>query len=468
MGNPAGKVRDRPQVQEPAIRGSGATQTPFLPNSPCSAILSDRKVEVTCRRTGAFEPICPQRAPVRGKPPRAAENDMNSRERMLAAIEGERPDRVPLAFMNFRALAARTTGWRDFVEKTLAMGLDAVVDLKDVHPPGGGRIGDLPGLPVRFGPEVSVRQWRERPRDARYPLLHKEYLTPDGTLSLTVKQTDDWPHGDQVPFLDDYIEPRAEKFPVTSEADLPALKHLLTEPSAEDVHAYRQAWREAKKLAADRGLLVAAGWGVGADAAAWLVGLTNMVLAAADRPEFPEAFLEVVGAWNRRRMEIMLEAGVDLFVRRGWYEGTSFWSPALFRRFLLPGLTREVALAHQAGAKFGYVMTVGGLQLAREVMEAGVDVLLGVEDVQDHDMDLAEMKARTRGRMSLWGGVNGFVTIERGSEEDIRAATLRALETLGPDGFILSPVDNIRQTSPEVWRKVETFIEVWKSSVSAS
>lgn len=392
---------------------------------------------------------------------------MNSRERMLTAIGGGRPDRIPLSFMIFGALRARTSGWRDFVETSMAMGLDAFVDLAQAYPGRCPEHGDAAGVPVHFGPGVSVREWREAPAGRRYPLLHKQYVTPDGTLSCVVRQTDDWLLGDHVPFLDDYIEPRAEQFPVASEADLPALRHLLAEPSADDIARCREAWQVPRRFAAERGLLLTAGWGVAADAAAWLMGLTNAVLAAVDRPGFLEAFLEVVGAWNRRRMEIVLDQGPDLFVRRGWYEGASFWSPALYRRFLLPGLKAEVELAHQAGARFGYIMTVGALQFLPVVAEAGVDVIIGVEDVQDRGMDLGALKAAAKGKVGLWGGVNGFVTIERGDDEAIRSAAVGAMETLGPEGFILSPVDNIRDPSAEVWRKVRVFVDAWKAHTGA-
>ena len=80
-------------------------------------------------------------------------------------------------------------------------------------------------------------------------------------------------------------------------------------------------------------------------------------------------------------------------------------------------------------------------------------------------MGLAAMKQRAKGRMGLWGGVNGFVTIEEGTDEAIRAATIRALETLGPGGFILSPVDNICDQSAETWRKTMLFIDTYKQLV---
>ena len=88
---------------------------------------------------------------------------MNSRERMLAAISGGQPDRAPLSFMIFRALEARTAGWRDFVEASLAMGLDPVVELRQVQPGRCADYSDAPGIPVHFGPDVLVREWREAP-----------------------------------------------------------------------------------------------------------------------------------------------------------------------------------------------------------------------------------------------------------------------------------------------------------------
>jgi hypothetical protein len=383
---------------------------------------------------------------------------------MLTAIEGGTPDRVPLSFMIFRALSARSDGWTDALERSIELGIDPVVRLEAAAPSGGAEHADAPGTPVHFGPGVTVREWRERPPGARYPLLHKEYVTPSGTLSVAVNQTDDWPCGDHVPFLNDYIEPRATKRLVESPDDIPALRHLLVEPTAEDLRDYREAWKEAKKFAASRGLLLSAGWGIGADALAWLFGLTNAVFAAADRPEFLTELLDVISAWNRRRMEIMLDAGVDIFMRRGWYEGTSFWSPELYRRFLLPRLREEAKLAHQAGSKFGYIMTVGANQFAESLLESDVDVVIGVEDVQDHGMDFTRLKKRLGGKVAIWGGVNGFVTIEEGKESDIRLATSAALRTLGPGGFILSPVDNIRNPSDAVWKKVLFFIDAWKQA----
>jgi hypothetical protein len=49
--------------------------------------------------------------------------------------------------------------------------------------------------------------------------------------------------------------------------------------------------------------------------------------------------------------------------------------------------------------------------------------------------------------MCAWGGINGAITVEMGTKADIDAAVREAITALGPDGVILSPVDNIRDPS---------------------
>ena len=367
-----------------------------------------------------------------------------------------------MSFMIFSALRERCTTPLEFFERQMELGLDTVVELARMNEDEMGDCSDAYGPPVTFGPEVTVREWRTVDEGERYPLLHKEYTTPAGTLRCVVRQTDDWPYGSHVPFLDDYVESRATRPLVTCGADLPVLRYLLSRPRRQDVQRCRQLWAEGRRFAERHGLLTSAGWGVGADALAWLCGLQNAVMMAVDEPALLEAILDVVSEWNRWRMELMLDAGVDLFVRRAWYEGTDLWSPALYHRFFLPRLMAETQLAHEAGAKFAYILTSGSSPILGQLIEAGVDVLVGVDPIQGRGTDLGELKARTAGKLCLWGGVNAFLTVERGSVLEGEVAVRGALHTFGPSGFILSPVDNIRDTSECAWANTLALIEAWK------
>jgi uroporphyrinogen-III decarboxylase len=104
-------------------------------------------------------------------------------------------------------------------------------------------------------------------------------------------------------------------------------------------------------------------------------------------------------------------------------------------------------------------MTMGASTMAEYLIAPGVDLLYYVDPVQDKT-DLAVVKEKFRGKLALAGGVNSAVTLGSGSRADIRAAVERATALLGPDGFILAPVDAIFPDTP--WAAVEAMIDAWK------
>ena len=370
---------------------------------------------------------------------------------------------MPLCFMIFSALRDRCRDHYEFVDAQLELGLDAVVDLSVVSPPIQSEHSDLYGLPVHFDTRVQVREWREDSAGREYPLLHKKYVTPSGAIKTVVRKTEDWPYGDHVPFFDDYLIPRSKEVLISDQSDLEHLEYLLISPSREEIDKFRETARHARKFADERGVMVTGGWGVGMDAACWMCGIENLMLAAIYTPEFVQKMAQLIAGWNQSRMQVFLDAGVDLFIRRGWYESADFWPPDLYRQFILPSLQEEVRIAHQAGAKFGYIMTTSTMPLLDILLESGIDVLIGVDPVQGKDTDLLELKRRLGGKICLWGGVNGFLSVEMGSREEIENAVETAISALSPGGgFILSPVDNIRDTSRDTWKNVQTMIDAWK------
>ncbi len=74
----------------------------------------------------------------------------------------------------------------------------------------------------------------------------------------------------------------------------------------------------------------------------------------------------------------------------------------------------------------------------------------------------AGAKRRLAGRVCLWGGVSGAVTVERGTEAEVRSAVRQAVKALGPDGLILSPVDNITVDEPLTWQNIDILIDEWR------
>ncbi len=374
---------------------------------------------------------------------------LSSRERMLMALECKEPDYVPCCFSAFMALSEKCAGQEEFVDRQLEMGLDVAVGIGD--------------LPIRHEPTVAIREWREDPPDGPYPVLHCEYRTPAGVLHRSVNKSEDWPHGDHVPFLSDHVIPRATRQLVTPEDSLDALRHLLAPPSDTDAQAYGRKAEASKALAAERDLVTMAGTAMHGDMACWLSGIQDLMMMCVDQPEFVRQYMDLIEQWNRRRMDVVLGQGVDIYIRRGWYESADFWSPNLYREFMLPALKRDAEQAHAAGARLGYIVSCSSMPLLDLFIEAGVDVLLGVDPAQDRMMDMRLLKERTAGKMALWGGVCGYLTIECGTPQDIRRQVQEAISILAPGGgFILAPVTNVRADTDQSWHNVRTMIDEWK------
>jgi uroporphyrinogen-III decarboxylase len=382
---------------------------------------------------------------------------------MLAAIDRKECDHIPCAFMSFTALRRRVQD--DFYalcKSELEMGLDSFLFIPNLSRAQRSEHPDLRGLPVRFSAQVEMKEQVEEYEGQC--LLHKEYHTPGGVLTTRVKVNEDWPHGDHVPFIDDYQVPRAIQPLISKREDLDGLQYLLTPPNREDLQAYQSEIETAIAFCKEHGVLLVGGWGVGMDMANWLCGMQElMALTLLDEP-FVDDLLEMIFQWNRLRMEVVLSAPLDLYIKRAWYEGCDFVTPRFYARVVLPRLKNEVELAHQHGVKFGYILTSGLLPILDLIREAGIDVLIGIDPIQGTHVNPSVIKQKLGDRMGLWGGVSGAMTVELGAEEEVRQSVRAAIQTLGPDGFIISPVDNITVDAMQTWRNLEIFIDEWKRS----
>ncbi len=385
---------------------------------------------------------------------------LSSRQRMLLALDRQSPDHTPCSFMLFGGLWLVSSSYLSFVQGLLDLGLDAYVQIPPREPRLMNDFYNLYGLAVSYHPQVRVEEWVENRPEERYPILVKQYHTPAGTLRAEVRQTEDWRHGNHVPFLDDYLSSRSLKFLVEGAEDLDKLAYLLVSPTPEETAAFQSAARASIDFARQKDLLLAGGWGVGADMFGWVYGLQNMLYAVYDQPDLIQRMLTQFAAWNRSRMEVVLAAGVDLYIKRAWYENCDFWSPTKFQQFLAPILKSEADLAHQHGARFGYLITANCMPLLDQIAGCGVDVIIGVDPLA---YNLEQTKKILGGRVCLWGGVNGHLTVERGSPQDVRQEVRQAMQLLAPGGgFILSPVDNVRDLTRQSRENVLALIDEWQ------
>jgi hypothetical protein len=384
---------------------------------------------------------------------------MTSRERLLAAVACQTVDHIPL-LLRFWPLGGKDTipfEWRDQikrVEYALERGLD---DTLLLQPP----LGYIEDYRADLVPGVKVLCHQEPPEEGQeYPVMHKEYRTAGGVLHHSVRRTEDWIHGDDIYLFSDYNVSRAVRHAVVNEDDLRVLPRLLAKPSPEQIEEYRREAAHLRRESQRLGVALDGGWLALADAAVMLCGMERILFAQMDEPPFLERLLDVLLSWELQRLELLLDEGVDMIVHMAWYEGTDFWTPANYRSFLKPRIGQMVQRAHAGGAKYRYIITKGLTPLLPDILDAGVDCVMGIDPVQDR-MDLNDLKRQAQGRLCLMGGVNSALMLSGWSDAEIDQAVASAIESLAPGGgFILFPVDAV--FSDVRWDRVEALISSWR------
>ncbi|HET6486624.1 MAG TPA: uroporphyrinogen decarboxylase family protein, partial [Spirochaetia bacterium] len=304
-----------------------------------------------------------------------------------------------------------------------------------------------------------------------YPVLEREYHTPEGVLLHSVRQTGEqqgegWVvQPPRVPLIEDFNIPRAVRQVVTEPQDVARLSFCYRPPDAAARQWFSRRMSEVGPFRQREGFPVQAWAGFGMDAVVWFCGTEGAVLFAMDHPrEFQELF-DIITETDLGRVELAAaDPGVDLVVERGWYSSTNFWSPALLDRHLFPHVRSLAGAAHRHGKKFAYVMTTGVEVLGPRLAEAGVDVLYFVDplDPVQKGLSLEKVRGLLGGAMTLVGGISS-ITLGNGDAQAIDRAVRHALDVLGPTGrFILHPVDALFPDTP--WKSVECLIESWRNA----
>jgi uroporphyrinogen-III decarboxylase len=371
---------------------------------------------------------------------------MSSRERLLAAMSLQVPDHVPLwcLWSHDRDPFNRRDSLKR-IDATLELGFDDTLWLYG---------------PWQVDAAVKVSGWREPVPGEDYALLHKRYETPAGTLEHVVRSSEYLQSPDEVSVLGDLNMSHGVKSLVTGPRDLPALRYLLADPDGEMLARFREEARAYRRFADERQVLLEGAYVSLGDTAAWLVRPQDLIYAEYDDPGFVEELLEIIWHWHIKQIEMLVDAGVDVILHRGWYQMPDFWGVDAYRRFLKPLLREEAAIVHQTGARFSYIMTKGIMHLLDDFLEIGMDLLWGADPVQG-GADLQTLARRLKGRLCVLGGMNGNLTMTEGSPEAVGKAVEEAIRILGPGGgFILSPVDKIEAWTP--WKNVEALLARWR------
>ena len=402
-----------------------------------------------------------------------------SRERILAAWNGEPSDHVPLTTWCFGLQPPTHLRWQregrtaDYwyplrMEHihTLPQPWDLEDDFRRVLAWRSLGVDDILDVSVPWSIDPQVSWQDSRDEGPRGPVLVREYHTPSGALVHKVRKTGQVDPGwvvqpDHVPLFEDYNIPRAVKHAVASPGDVPVIRRLYTAPDAAAREWFGRRMAHVRRFADEHAVPVQAWSAFGMDGLVWLAGAEGAVMMALDHPDAFAQLMGIITETDLARTELAAATpGVDMIVARGWYSSTDFWSPALFDRYVYPYVEQLARLAHGYGKKLAYAMTTGVERLGPRLANAGVDVLYFVDPVQDR-ISLQRVAELLGERMTLVGGTNAL-TLASGDPQRIRSEVRRAIETLGrTNRFILHPVDALFPDTP--WEGVQQMIAAWQA-----
>ncbi len=320
---------------------------------------------------------------------------MTSRERVLAALRREKPDRVP------------------YIE----IGVDPAVADQLL-----GRPAQAGGPPVLI--EVNQRTVEEEKALAR--AMRKDNITY--VLRAPV-------FADRVPGKDGRLFYADGQ--IRSRADLDKL--VLPDPTSDELYRELETFVSSKE---DFALFLATRAGV--FAAALSMGLERFFLALHDDRPLVEELMDRYAGWAAAVAERACAMDIDVFLTTddlAWKKGPMV-SPEMFREIMLPRLRR-------VGAKITkpWLLHTDGniVPIIEDLLSLGIS---GLHALEPEALDIREVKRRWGDRVCLAGNVS-LVTLGRGTPAEVMAEAKGLIRDLGRDGgYMLSSSNSIASYLP--------------------
>lgn len=169
-----------------------------------------------------------------------------------------------------------------------------------------------------------------------------------------------------------------------------------------------------------------------------LLGMEGLCIKMIDEPALVDAVMTHLVDYYANVSQRIFDAAanaIDIFFIGNDFGGQNgaLVSPELFRRFLLPHLTRLIDLGHAYGLKVMMHCCGGFRPLIPDLIQAGLDGLHAVQP-SCRGMDLAALKADFGRRILFNGCIDSHHVLINGSPETVRGKTRQVLKIMMPGG----------------------------------
>ncbi len=186
----------------------------------------------------------------------------------------------------------------------------------------------------------------------------------------------------------------------------------------------------------------------------YLRGFENFMMDLVVNREFLDALMErTLDFWIKMTRAILAQVGpfVDVvqFGDDVAFNDRPMVDLKRYREIFKPRHRRMIeTIKEHSRAKVMYHCCGAVKTLIDDLIDIGVDALNPVQ-VSSAGMDTADLKARFGDRISFWGGIDTSRVLPTGSPADVRAEVRRRIHDLGAGGgYIVASVHNIQEDVP--------------------
>jgi len=365
---------------------------------------------------------------------------MTSKERMMLALNREKPDRLPATVHQWQKyhLDVFMNGMDDLAAHK-AVGLDAQIQYGEPAAPFCGTQDELNRL--------NTPEWRDVMTviddSPDHRVVDHVVTTPKGSLTYRTE-------GDRkTTWISQYLIKRDE--------DVRLIEDFMPVP-----HLDRDRVSARYDEVGDAGILRGFVWGDQGGCwqhAACLMNVNDLILAVLDRPGWVHALLRVLLEKKLRFVRSMKGAKFDLVETGGGAASSTLISPKMHAEFCLPYDRAIHDALHDHGFKVVYHTCGGTFGLEDLLVQngAGVSETLAPLSIGGNQ-EPWEFKRKIAGRLALIGGLDQSGTLTSGSADDVRLAVRKLFMKVGEDGgyicsasdhFFEAPVENLKAMADE-------------------
>jgi uroporphyrinogen decarboxylase len=344
---------------------------------------------------------------------------MESRERILIAMDGGRPDRIPCAlgfyYMDLGAMTPPRFNLHEFIDIAFARFRPSPEEIKF------SRVAQPHSSNTRLGNPAQMAtytHWLYRPesRTGVNPL--------EGANSLADLRNFPFPSLDE-PYEAQGLSAQVEAIHQQGLAAGGNLPHLGGE-------LFEAAWR--------------------------LRGLQNFLFDLLERPDWAHFLLDKLTALAIRNAQSLARSGIDVLALDDdvGMPDTMIIGPDTWRTFFKDRMARIIQAAREIKPDLRILYHSDGHfePILEELIEIGVHA---INPLQPEHMDAARIRRRFGPSLALWGTVGRQTAFSFNAPGEIRGEVRQRIETLGPDGLIICPAYDVDE--PDIpWENVEAFL----------